>query len=95
MESLKKLDLIKPLQDIAASDKPLFGICLGMQLLMTESYEFGTHRGLALIEGPVVRFEDSVERFGSPTDGDLRKLKVPQVGWNRIYRRCHHHQKIS
>jgi glutamine amidotransferase len=77
MSALKRLDLINPLKEIAASDKPLVGICLGMQLLMTESFEFGRHKGLGVIEGPVVKFEDPVGAFG--------KLKVPQIGWNRIY----------
>jgi len=76
MAMLEKLDLVTVLQDIAASGKPFVGICLGMQLLMTESYEFGRHKGLGIIEGPVVRFEDPKE--------DDRILKVPQIGWNRI-----------
>lgn len=78
MQALKQLDLVSILRDIAASQKPLVGICLGMQLLLTESHEFGRSRGLGIIEGEVVRLEDSVDR--------IRKLKVPQVGWNRIYR---------
>ena len=78
MDSLTKLDLAEPLRDIAARGTPLFGICLGQQLLMTESYEFGRHKGLGLIDGPVVRFE-------KPQVAD-RVLKVPQVGWNRIHR---------
>ena len=76
MEMLTRLDLASSLRDIAASPKPLLGICLGMQLLMTESQEFGRHRGLGIIEGEVVRLEASVE--------GQRLLKVPQVGWNRI-----------
>src|SRR3990172_8761912 len=76
METLGKLDLVSVLRDIAASGKPLVGICLGMQLLMTESHEFGWHRGLGIIEGEVVRLEEAVH-------GD-RVLKVPHVGWNRI-----------
>lgn len=79
METLKKLDLISPLKEIASSEKPLIGICLGMQLLMTESFEFGIHKGLDVIEGQVVKFESPVGPFGG--------LKVPQVGWNRIYRK--------
>lgn len=77
--SLKKLDLIGPLLDVAASMKPLIGICLGMQLLMKESYEFGRHKGLGIVEGSVVRLDNPIGKFG--------KLKVPQVGWNRIFRR--------
>lgn len=76
MAELRRLDLVAALQEVAASGKPLMGICLGMQLFMTESHEFGRHRGLGLIEGEVVRFD--APRHGSQV------LKVPQVGWNRI-----------
>ncbi len=76
MNALKKLDLVSPLKEIAVSNQMLVGICLGMQLLMTESYEFGTHRGLDIIPGEVIRFE-------KPKTGSLN-FKVPQVGWNRI-----------
>jgi glutamine amidotransferase len=78
MEALKRLDLVAPLKDLAGTDTLLMGVCLGMQLLMTESFEFGRHSGLGLIDGPVVRFEN-------PVGPDGRK-KVPQVGWNRIFR---------
>jgi len=77
MEVLAKLDLISVLRDVAASGKPLVGICLGMQLLMSESHEFGLHRGLGIIEGEVTRLVESL-------DGG-RQLKVPHIGWNRIY----------
>lgn len=76
METLHKLDLVRVLQDIAASDTLLVGICLGVQLLMTESYEFGRYDGLGIIAGSVVRFECPLEVS--------RPLKIPQVGWNRI-----------
>jgi len=78
METLQRLDLVNVLCDIATSDKPLIGICLGVQLLMTESFEFGRHKGLGIIEGQVVPFDH-------PHEGD-RTLKVPQIGWNRICR---------
>jgi imidazole glycerol-phosphate synthase subunit HisH len=77
MDSLNQLDLVEPLRAVVASHRPLIGICLGMQLLMTESFEFGRHSGLGMIDGQVVRFED-------PREGDVR-LKVPHVGWNRIH----------
>jgi glutamine amidotransferase len=77
LAALQRLDLVSLLRDIAAAGKPLLGICLGMQLLMEESAEFGRHRGLGLIEGDVVRLEHA--------EGGNRRLKVPQVGWNRIH----------
>ncbi|MDX8388351.1 MAG: imidazole glycerol phosphate synthase subunit HisH [Ghiorsea sp.] len=54
---------------------PLLGICLGMQVLMTRSYEFGVHSGLGLIDGEVKHFpEDHVERG----------YKIPHMGWNDV-----------
>ncbi|MBI3986006.1 MAG: imidazole glycerol phosphate synthase subunit HisH [Lentisphaerae bacterium] len=78
MESLHRLDLTGPLKDTAAAGRPLIGICLGLQLLMSESHEFGRHAGLGLIAGSVVRFDKP--------QGPDRMLKVPEVGWNRIHR---------
>ena len=78
MESLRRLDLVEPLREVAASGKPLFGVCLGFQLLMEESHEFGLHKGLGIVQGDVVTFEGPAEPG--------RPLKVPQVGWNRIFR---------
>ncbi|CAB1057783.1 Imidazole glycerol phosphate synthase amidotransferase subunit HisH [Olavius sp. associated proteobacterium Delta 1] len=76
MENLQKLDLIEPLHD-AARFKPLMGICLGMQLLMSESEEFGNYKGLGIIPGRSVRFENPIGEGG-------RAMKVPHVGWNQI-----------
>lgn len=78
MEALERLDLASPLRDFAASGRPLFGICLGLQLLMSESEEFGRHKGLDLVRGAVRRLP------GTGPDG--RRVKVPQVGWNRLTR---------
>lgn len=76
MATLRRLDLVEALRDIAAEGTPFLGICLGLQLLMSESHEFGLHQGLGIIPGEVVRLQTS------QTDG--RTLKVPQVGWNAI-----------
>jgi glutamine amidotransferase len=81
MATLRRLDLIGVLRDIAVSDKPLIGICLGIQLLMRESQEFGVHQGLGVIEGCVVRLPN--------TRQSGRNAKVPQVQWNRIFRAEH------
>ena len=59
----------------AAAEKPLLGICLGMQLLFELSHEFGQHTGLALIPGTV---EPLAPDLPSPA------LKVPHIGWNRL-----------
>ena len=61
-------------KQVAASGKPLLGICLGMQLLLSRSEELGEHQGLDLIPGEVVTFD-----FG----GDP-SLKIPHMGWNTL-----------
>ncbi len=77
MATLQRLDLVGPLKDVAASGRPLVGICLGMQLLMTESTEFGNHPGLDLIPGVVESLSDAL---GSP------RPKIPHVGWSQLAR---------
>ena len=77
MQTLRRLDLVSVLRDTPDRGVPLIGICLGVQLLMTESHEFGRHEGLGLICGEVVPLNEPRENG--------RILKVPQVGWNRIH----------
>jgi imidazole glycerol-phosphate synthase subunit HisH len=77
MANLRRLDLVEVLRDTAASHQILIGICLGLQLLMKESAEFGNHKGLGIFEGQVIRFDQ-------PREG-TRLLKVPQIGWNGIF----------
>lgn len=77
IESLKRLDLITPLKDFIETSKPFLGVCLGMQLLFSESEEFGPNKGLDVIQGTVKRFPLKNKR------GQI--LKIPHVGWNRIY----------
>ena len=76
MDALARLDLIGPIKEVASGGTPLLGICLGQQLLFSESEEFGAHKGLDLIPGRVQYFP--VQTIGG------RTLKVPQVGWNTI-----------
>jgi imidazole glycerol-phosphate synthase subunit HisH len=76
MASLESKGLAQALKEYAASSRPLVGICLGFQLLMSESEEFGLHPGLGIIPG-------KVRHFGSPSDAQ-GALKVPHVGWNQI-----------
>lgn len=83
MKSLRSLDLVQVLRDFASNGKPLVGICLGMQLLLSESDEFGTHQGLGIIEGTVRSFHS---KNGLQTRESLgRVAKIPEVGWNRVY----------
>lgn len=77
MNGLKERNLIKSIQKYALSGKPLLGICLGMQLFMSNSEEFGFHEGLNLIEGSVCRFKDPLLILDNG-------YRVPQIGWNTI-----------
>lgn len=70
IESLRRLNLIDALYDIFESRVPFLGICLGMQILFSKSYEFGEHRGLGVIKGEVIKFKADV--------------KVPHMGWNEV-----------
>ena len=76
MEHLKENGMDEAVKNFAASGKPLLGICLGMQLLFESSEEFGTTRGLGLIPGKVVAFDEKL--FDHP-------LKVPHMGWNELF----------
>lgn len=67
----------------AAASKPLLGICLGMQALLTDSEENGGTSGLNLIPGHVVRFADHL------TDDQGHVLKIPHMGWNRVHQTPH------
>lgn len=78
MASLRKLGMVDLLRELAKDGKPIIGVCLGLQLLMSESEEFGCHEGLNLIPGRVIQFQAPVWQG--------RILKVPQVGWNTIYK---------
>lgn len=69
---LKRLNLVEPLLDALAKDRPFLGICLGLQLLFDVSYEDGEHRGLGVIPGEVRRFESAPG------------FKVPHMGWNTL-----------
>ncbi len=80
MEHLQSRGMDEALKAFAASGKPMIGICLGMQLLFQSSEEFGSTEGLGLIEGKVVAFDTA--RFSHP-------LKVPHMGWNRMFTRSH------
>tara|TARA_B110000196_G_C21051118_1_gene617432 strand:- start:312 stop:974 length:663 start_codon:yes stop_codon:yes gene_type:complete len=75
MSSMSKMDLVLPIQDFINSGKPFLGICLGLQLLFTESEEFGDNKGLNLIDGQVLDFKKNI-----------KIKKTPHVGWNKVYK---------
>lgn len=67
----------------AARSKPLFGVCVGMQMLLDHSEE-GDTPGLGLIPGLVRKFQ-----LEGRTQADGSRFKVPQMGWNRVYQTVH------
>ncbi|RDU57205.1 imidazole glycerol phosphate synthase subunit HisH [Helicobacter sp. MIT 00-7814] len=77
---LRQNGLDEAICSFAKSGKYLLGICLGMQLLLQKSYEFGEHSGLGLIEGEVVEF-DKARLLAKSTESNV--LKIPQIGWNK------------
>jgi glutamine amidotransferase len=73
MANLTQAGLVAPVMDAIERGKPFLGICIGFQLLMTISEEFGIHHGLDVIPGRVVRFDTE------------NGLKIPHMGWNRVH----------
>lgn len=77
MRNLEQGGFIDPILRVIREGRPFLGICLGLQLLFTESEEFGLHAGLNIIPGRVVRFPEGMRQ-------DDEELKVPHMGWNQI-----------
>src|SRR6266852_1483104 len=73
---LREADMVAPLIAHIRAGKPFLGICLGLQLLFTRSFEDGEYQGFDLFAGEVVRFPDP------PEPG---QLKVPHMGWNQLH----------
>jgi glutamine amidotransferase len=74
MESLNKYNLVEVIREYVSTNKPLMGICLGMQILFDDSEEFGKTIGLGLISGSVIKL---------PTK-DSKNEKLPHVSWNEL-----------
>ena len=81
MANLEQYGLVEPIRKAIASGKPFLGICLGLQLLFTESEEFGVHQGLGVLSGRVKKFPLSGNGQAPTTTG---RLKVPHMGWNGV-----------
>ena len=78
MRELRESGLLASVLD-AAARKPLFGVCVGMQMLLDHSAE-GDTPGLGLIPGDVRKFD-----LAGRTQPDGSRYKVPQMGWNQVY----------
>jgi glutamine amidotransferase len=76
MEALHSLDLVEAIRELANKKIPLLGICLGMQLLLEESEEFGITAGLGLIPGRVLPIPMWTEL------GEIQK--IPHIGWSSL-----------
>lgn len=77
MHNLEQAGFVEPILKVIAEGRPFLGICVGMQLLFSDSVEFGLYSGLNVIPGHVLRFSDQMTVAGE-------KLKVPQMGWNQL-----------
>jgi glutamine amidotransferase len=75
MGNLRRRGLEAPLKAQVAAGKPFLGICLGLQLLFTDSVEFGSQGGLDLLPGKVLRIPEQING---------QRTRVPQIGWNQI-----------
>jgi glutamine amidotransferase len=76
MNKLGDADLIEPIKQLVAQGRPLFAVCLGLQLLLSVSEEGGEHPCLDVISGRVRRLPDG--------------LKVPHMGWNQVWQKNNH-----
>ena len=70
MRNLNRAGLIAPIARAIADGRPFLGICLGLQLMFSESEEMGTHGGLGILPGRVVKFPAGE--------------RIPQIGWNAV-----------
>jgi len=76
MESLNRLGLVGPIGQLIADNRPFFGVCIGLQVLFSDTEEGGGHECLGIIPGRVRRLPS--------------ELKVPHMGWNQVKQRLAH-----
>jgi glutamine amidotransferase len=72
MVGLEEIEMVDEIKKFAASGRPVLGICLGAQLLLSEGNEFGVYGGLDILPGKVEKIRCSTG------------IKVPHIGWNKI-----------
>lgn len=72
IDHLKRQEMVEPIREHIAAERPFLGICLGQQLLFDISYEDGEFEGLGVVPGKVIRFKDQPD------------LKIPHMGWNSL-----------
>jgi glutamine amidotransferase len=74
MDTIERLSLDKIIREEVAKNKPLLGICLGMQLLFKNGFEGLERKGLGLLKGSIVKMKDDKEN----------NIKIPHIGWNNL-----------
>lgn len=82
ISELRQLELDQVVRQVVR-EKPLLGICVGMQMLLERSEENGSVEGLGLFPGQVTRFDDAMHDNGE-------RLKVPHMGWNKVHQCIDH-----
>jgi len=85
MGEIIRLGLDNVIRDVVASGKPLFGVCVGMQVLLEFSAENGGVACLSILPGQVEYFGDDLRDIKT---GD--KLKIPHMGWNQVHQETQH-----
>ncbi|AVM74861.1 imidazole glycerol phosphate synthase subunit HisH [Magnetospirillum gryphiswaldense] len=78
MEGLKARNLVTAVRDFALSGRPFLGICVGMQMLFEESFEFGRHAGLGIVPGQIRPI---------PREGAAGPHRIPHIGWSSLQAR--------
>jgi glutamine amidotransferase len=85
MKNLEQLGLIESILQCIRRGKPFLGICLGTQVLFSESEEFGINPGLGIIRGKVKRFPEGMTEISQDrSEGSSIRLKIPHMGWNTV-----------
>jgi imidazole glycerol-phosphate synthase subunit HisH len=84
LKNLDDLHLITPVVNSIRAGKPFLGLCLGLQILFSESEEFGITPGLDIIKGSVVRFPERLVELRESSSECPVRLKIPHMGWNTV-----------
>jgi len=79
MARIRDFGLVESLKAAEAAGKPLLGICVGCQLLLSKGEEFGEHEGFGFVPGRVARLPDP-DRTRPPAD----RTRIPNIGWRRL-----------
>lgn len=77
MKELHDRGQVEAIQMFLSTERPFLGICLGMQMLMSESEEYGSHKGLGIVPGKVIEIPRD------DLDG-MRMRKIPHIGWSAL-----------